>query len=234
MFPSESVRTASHISPMLQSKYSQIRSRTDRATSSLRRSFVIVPVAIFKSLRSVAADISFSTSISHSFLQLILICRTPTFQTIYGYIFILSHHIDKFKSNSDIFRYISQVLAKYSYRDNQYKRISFFKSRPFHSMRIRTDQYHYISLIIINIICVSFSYFQMCQNNTCGSVEITLQEMSFLITTERIGNDQYHYNQYYLYQYYYIVFLTTLELSKRQFKNFPNDNSKTVFPQRKG
>ena len=48
--------------------------------------------------------------------------------------------------------------------------------------------------------------------------------------SHRIGKDQYHYNQYYLYQYYYIVLLTTLELSKAQFKNFPKDNSVIVFP----
>ena len=48
---------------------------------------------------------------------------------------------------------------------------------------------------------------------------------------DRIGKDLYHYSQYYLYQYYYIVLLTTLELSKAQFKTFPKDNSAIVFPQ---
>lgn len=50
---------ASHISPMLQSRYSQIRSSTDKATSSFLRSLVIVPVAILRSFLSVAGDISF-------------------------------------------------------------------------------------------------------------------------------------------------------------------------------
>ena len=62
------VFTASQISPILQSKYSHILRRMDKATSSLRRSLVIVPVAIFKSLRSVTLAISFSASLIHSFL----------------------------------------------------------------------------------------------------------------------------------------------------------------------
>ena len=53
--------------------------------------------------------------------------------------------------------------------------------------------------------------------------------ISLQFHSHRIGKDQYHYNQYYLYQYYYIVLLTTLELSKAQFKNFPNDNSAPFF-----
>ena len=56
--------------------------------------------------------------------------------------------------------------------------------------------------------------------------------ISLQFHSHRIGKDQYHYNQYYLYQYYYIVLLTTLELSKAQFKNFPKDNSVIVFPQK--
>lgn len=43
-------------------------------------------------------------------------------------------------------------------------------------------------------------------------------------TTDKIEMDQYHYNQY-----YYIVLLKTLELSKAQFKNFPNGNSAPFF-----
>lgn len=57
--------------------------------------------------------------------------------------------------------------------------------------------------------------------------------ISLQFHSHRIGKDQYHYNQYYLYQYYYIVLLTTLELSKAQFKNFPKDNSGIVFQQQK-
>ena len=49
--------------------------------------------------------------------------------------------------------------------------------------------------------------------------------ISLQFHSHRIGKDQYHYNQY-----YYIVLLTTLELSKAQFKNFPKDNSVIVFP----
>ena len=58
----------SQISPILQFKYSQIRKITDNATSSFFLNFVIVPVAIFKSFRSVAGEISFSISNIQSFL----------------------------------------------------------------------------------------------------------------------------------------------------------------------
>ena len=59
---------ASQISPILQFKYSHIRKRTESATSSFRRSFVIVPVAMFKSFLSVAGVISLSISSIQSFL----------------------------------------------------------------------------------------------------------------------------------------------------------------------
>ena len=59
---------ASHISPMLQSRYPQILSNTDKATSSFFLNFVIVPVESERSLLRVTGEISFSTSISQSFL----------------------------------------------------------------------------------------------------------------------------------------------------------------------
>lgn len=81
-------------------------------------------------------------------------------------------------------------------------------------------------------VCRNFqdTFATMCDN---GLIFVIVFNWSFSVNSipERIGKDQYHYSQYYLYQYYYIVLLTTLELSKAQFKNFPKDNSVIVFPQ---
>lgn len=79
-----------------------------------------------------------------------------------------------------------------------------------------------ISIVLISIITVSFSHFQKCYFDTSGDFIFTFLEMSLMIfpfssypsKTDWIGKDQYHYNQYSYYQYYYIVILTTLELSK--------------------
>ncbi len=53
---------------MLQSRYSQIRSNTDNATSSFLLNLVIVPVAILRSFLKSTGDIPFSIRRTHIFL----------------------------------------------------------------------------------------------------------------------------------------------------------------------